>query len=376
MSKRAKIITGAAVAVVAVAVAGILWWSLRGDGPEAVDIRAAVAQLEATVQDGSGDSVAGEPEADGSPDPDTGSEVSEIVADPEEAPRVAPETAVADKEPPPNGAETAVDSESGASEGSASEGSASEAVESEDTASEATIPPSGDSGSSGPESGEGEDVLVESSPSLAVDDSSSTAVAGETETSSVPPASESEPELWRLIRTEGADALASEGAVSFAGFRVEEVLAGGLGENTAVGRTADVRGYIQLAETALIETKVLVEMGSVRTDDSHRDYHMREVLDTENFPLAAFVLVEPVELPAGSFDGQPFSGTVLGDLTIKGVTNRVEFDIEAQLVDDVIVVVGSSEVVFSDFGVPTPSSASVLSVDDDGIMEFQLYFSR
>ena len=52
------------------------------------------------------------------------------------------------------------------------------------------------------------------------------------------------------------------------------------------------------------------------------------------------------------------------------------FDLQAQLVDDIIVVVGSSDVVFSDYGVPTPRSAAVLSVEDEGVMEFQLYFAR
>ncbi len=182
--------------------------------------------------------------------------------------------------------------------------------------------------------------------------------------------------LWKLVVTEGADALAGEGAVSFAGFRVVEVLAGGIGENTAVGRTTGVSGYLDLTDRALVSTKIIVQMGTLRTDDSHRDHHMREALDTEKYPLAAFTLAEPLDLPAGSFEGEPFSGSVRGDLTIRGVTNRVVFDLQAQLVGDVIVVVGSSEVVFSDFGVPTPRSAAVLSVDDHGFMEFQLYFAR
>ena len=43
---------------------------------------------------------------------------------------------------------------------------------------------------------------------------------------------------------------------------------------------------------------------------------------------------------------------------------------------DTIVAVGSSEVVFSDYGVTTPTSASVVSVEDHGTMEFLLYFTR
>ena len=162
---------------------------------------------------------------------------------------------------------------------------------------------------------------------------------------------------------------------SFAGFRVDEELAR-IGAFTAVGRTGDISGSLEIADEHVTSAEIEVDLTTLRTDDSHRDHPMREVLDTGEFPMAAFTLTEPIELPAGSAAGEPFSGSARGDLTIKGVTNTAVFDLQAQLVGDVIVVVGSSEVVFGDYGVPTPSSASVLSVDDHGVMEFQLYFAR
>ena len=303
MSRRAKIITGAVLAIVLAVVAAVLWWTLRGEEPPAVDLGAAVAQLEtpagdvtetAAVDVGSDDGGEGAaPVVEDVGAADGGAEVLDVASD----------VAVADDALP---ADTGTEPEA----------------------------PAVDADTSG--------------------------LAG----------------LWKLIVSEGADALAGEGAVSFAGFRVQEVLAGGIGENTAVGRTAAVSGYIQLTDTALVVTKVIVEMGTLRTDDSHRDHHMRESLNTEEFPLAAFTLTEPIELPSGGSKGEPFSGSARGDLTIKGVTNRAVFDLQAQLVDGVIVVVGSSGVVFSDYGVPTPRSAAVLSVEDEGVMEFQLYFAR
>jgi hypothetical protein len=42
------------------------------------------------------------------------------------------------------------------------------------------------------------------------------------------------------------------------------------------------------------------------------------------------------------------------------------------LVNGTVVVVGSIDIVFSDYGVEVPRGAVVLSVDDHGIMEFQL----
>lgn len=203
-------------------------------------------------------------------------------------------------------------------------------------------------------------------------------------TPTTPPADTTEPTdplahlagVW-TVQVAGSEVdLLDNPTVSFAGYRVKEVLAGGLGENTAVGRTADVAGSMELSDGMLVTVTVRVTMATLRTDDSHRDSHARGSLNTKEFPEASFTLVEPIELPAGMAGGEAFSGPAVGALTIKGVTNRATFDLHAQLVDDTIVAVGSSPVVFSDYGVPTPSSIAVISVEDHGIMEFQLIFTR
>ena len=182
--------------------------------------------------------------------------------------------------------------------------------------------------------------------------------------------------VWAVEVAGGAVDLLGEPAVSFAGFRVNEVLAGGIGDFTAVGRTADVSGSMELTDTALVAATVEVTMATLQTDNGSRDGQVRRALNTNEFPLATFTLVEPVELPAGTADEGSFSGSAEGDLTIKGVTNRAVFDLEAQLVGDRIVVVGSSEVTFADYGVRVPSAPIVVSVEDHGIMEFQLLFTR
>jgi polyisoprenoid-binding protein YceI len=182
--------------------------------------------------------------------------------------------------------------------------------------------------------------------------------------------------VWTVVADEGTDGPTGEAAVSFAGYRVVEVLAGGVDESTVVGRTGEVAGAIELSGTALVAATVEIEMATLQTDDSHRDSHARKALNTEEFPLAVFTLVEPVELPVRLLEGESFSGSVIGDLTIKGVTNRRVFDVEAQLTGDIIVVVGSAPVIFSDYGLTAPTSVAVISVEDHGIMEFQLFFTR
>lgn len=181
--------------------------------------------------------------------------------------------------------------------------------------------------------------------------------------------------VWTVQVAENAGDLQGEPTVSFAGFRVNEVL-NNIGDFTAVGRTARVSGSIELSETALVAVTIEVQMGTLATDNSFRDGRIYQALNTSEYPLATFTLVEPVELPAGMAGGEAFSGSAVGDLTVKGTTNRVAFDLQAQLVGDRIVAVGSSDVVFSDFGVTAPTAPIVVSVEDHGVMEFQLIFTR
>lgn len=181
--------------------------------------------------------------------------------------------------------------------------------------------------------------------------------------------------VWTVEVAESPGDLQGEPTVSFAGFRVDEVLSN-IGDFTAVGRTAKVSGSIELTGTALVAATVEVQMGTLATDNSFRDGQIYRALNTSEFPLATFTLVEPVELPAAMADGEAFSGPAVGDLTVKGTTNRVTFDLDAQLVGDRIVAVGSSDVIFSDFGVTAPTAPIVVSVEDHGVMEFQLLFAR
>ncbi len=163
---------------------------------------------------------------------------------------------------------------------------------------------------------------------------------------------------------------------SFVGFRVNEELAG-IGSATAVGRTGEVAGSIELDGTALIAATFEVDMTTITTNESRRDDRVQGALDTANFPTATFTLTAPVDLGADAVAGEPVSVLAPGDLTVHGITQAVEFPIEAQLVGDtIVVVVGSLEIVFADYDVEVPSASVVLSAEDNGILEFQLLFTR
>lgn len=161
---------------------------------------------------------------------------------------------------------------------------------------------------------------------------------------------------------------------SFVGYRVNEELAS-IGVTTAAGRTPLVEGSLQIEGTTVTAVDIEADLRGLESDDSRRDGAIRrQALETERFPTASFTLSEPIELPSGAESGAPVSITGLGELTLHGVTRQIRIPLEAQLVDGAIVVIGSAPVLFDDYEIEKPSAAIVLSVDDEGIMEFQLVF--
>jgi polyisoprenoid-binding protein YceI len=167
----------------------------------------------------------------------------------------------------------------------------------------------------------------------------------------------------------------AESTGTFVGFRVDEELAG-LGSVTAVGRTPEVSGTLTIDGSTLSAVEITADMTSLTTDDSRRDNKMLNALSVDQFPTAIFTLTEPIDLGDAATTGAPFTGTANGNLTIKGITKPISMPIEAQVVNGAIVVVGSVEIVFADFDVNVPSAPIVLSAEDRGPLELQLFFTR
>jgi len=164
---------------------------------------------------------------------------------------------------------------------------------------------------------------------------------------------------------------------SFAGYRVKEELAS-IGFTEAVGRTSDLTGGLTIAGTTLTAVVVEVDMTTLQSESSRRDGALdSRGLETGTFPTATFVLTEPIDLGSVPAVGEPVAADAVGDLTLHGVTKTVAIPLEAQLVDDgTIVVVGSLEVAFADYGIEAPTGFSVLDIEDPGTLELQIAFVR
>ena len=158
---------------------------------------------------------------------------------------------------------------------------------------------------------------------------------------------------------------------SFVGYRINEQLAN-IGANTAVGRTPDVTGTLVVDGSSITSVEISADLSSLQSDDQRRDGQVGRL----NLGTATFKLASPIALSSLPVAGATIDATATGDLTIHGVTKRVEIPVQATRTGDVVTVTGSIPIVFADYGVTPPTSFIAVSVEDHGIIEFQLHFSH
>ena len=169
---------------------------------------------------------------------------------------------------------------------------------------------------------------------------------------------------------------------SEAGYRVRERLANLAAESDAVGRTTDVTGSITVVEGAdgaqLTAGEITIDTTTITSDEDRRDNRLRsEGLQTDQFPTATFTLTQPVDVPAAAVAGTASDLTLVGDLTMHGVTKSVEIPAQAVLTDGQVQVAGSLSFPLADFEITAPNVGGfIISIADEGALEFRVVFDR
>lgn len=160
---------------------------------------------------------------------------------------------------------------------------------------------------------------------------------------------------------------------SQAGYRVDEVL---FGQNvTAVGRTEEVTGDLEIEGTRATSGTITVDLASVASDSDERDAQFRgRIMNTEQFPEATFELTEPADFGSAPDVGEQVTAEATGELTIHGETNPVTFELTAQRTADGFRTNGSIPLTFADYGVDAPNFGGI-TVEDEGTVEFLLAFT-
>ncbi|HSJ23264.1 MAG TPA: YceI family protein [Longimicrobiales bacterium] len=170
--------------------------------------------------------------------------------------------------------------------------------------------------------------------------------------------------------------VASEG--NEARYRVREQLARLDFPNDAVGRTSEISGAITVDAAGNIvagASRFTINMAALESDSDRRDnFIRRNTLQTADHPDAVFV---PTSFSGLAFP-LPESGVLqfrmTGDLTIRGVTRPVTWDVMARVSDDgALRGEATTQFTFADFDITKPRVASVLSVADDIRLEYTFH---
>ena len=156
---------------------------------------------------------------------------------------------------------------------------------------------------------------------------------------------------------------------------MKEVLAGQ--QATAVGRTDKVTGSLTVAGATVTRASFDVDLASVSSDQGRRDDSFRgQIMQTDRFPTATFVLASPVALGALATTGGTQQLIVRGRLTLHGVTKEVTFPLAAVRSGATVTASGQVPVVFADYRVANPSIGGFVTTDDKGVVEVLLHFTK
>ncbi|MGH7649386.1 MAG: YceI family protein [Gemmatimonadaceae bacterium] len=136
----------------------------------------------------------------------------------------------------------------------------------------------------------------------------------------------------------------------------------------AVGVTDSVTGGFALDDKGQIipaDSKFVVDLRGLKSDRSMRDgFIQHRTLETDKYPTVTLVPKELQGLPNPLPDSGRVSFTLLGDLTVRGVTKPTSWMVEAFMRHGEVRGTASTGFTFDDFQIVKPKVGSVLSVAD------------
>jgi polyisoprenoid-binding protein YceI len=138
-----------------------------------------------------------------------------------------------------------------------------------------------------------------------------------------------------------------------------------------------VSGTVTIEGMTVTTAEITADLSTLKSDDDRRDNQLRrQAIETDRYPTATFSLTQPIELPAEAAQGKAVNVIATGDFTLHGLTRSVQIPLQARLESDRVVLIGSLDITFADYGIAKPNSFLVLSVDDHGILELQLLLTE
>jgi hypothetical protein len=158
------------------------------------------------------------------------------------------------------------------------------------------------------------------------------------------------------------------GEGSEATFTVNEKLAWLDLPNDAVMRTEGISGTIYLDGSA---TVIELDMHSMTSDSDRRDGYVRNRM-FPNDRTATFTVSDLGDLPDPLPEGEEIMRQVRGELSIKGVTKPIIFDVVARKDPDKLFVLGRTTFIWDDLELPPPNIPGRIQVKDEVQVEVLL----
>jgi polyisoprenoid-binding protein YceI len=158
---------------------------------------------------------------------------------------------------------------------------------------------------------------------------------------------------------------------SKATIRVREQLVGVNLPSDAVLTATGAKGSFELAAdgTFTPSSKITFDVSTLSSDERNRDNFIKQdTLNVRQFPTADFVPIKVSGLTLPLAATGTFTFTLTGNMTIRGTTKEVAFDVQAKRdgADLTATATASPGWTFGDFGLRAPSvPLRVLSVTDE-----------
>jgi polyisoprenoid-binding protein YceI len=154
-------------------------------------------------------------------------------------------------------------------------------------------------------------------------------------------------------------------------YRAQEELAN-IGAQEAVGETNAFIGQILFDASGMpMEcSRFDADLRTLKSDESRRDNFLYDnTLETEQYPLATFILTSVEGLQGPLVEGEETTLTLIGDLTIHGVTKAVSWDATVTLDGDTLSGSASTTFNMADFNIEPPIVGQVISIDETITLE-------
>jgi len=149
-------------------------------------------------------------------------------------------------------------------------------------------------------------------------------------------------------------------AESKATFTIQEKFANASLPNNAVGSTNALSGEIALDGRP---STLSIDLTSFQSDQSRRDRAVQRIF-ADN-PIATLVVTDFGGLPSTYQDGTDLTRQVTGEMTIRGVSHPLAFEVVARLEGNTLSLTGETDFRFQDFEIEVPNVVGSIAVDDD-----------